>query len=55
VPFAIPLLSANWQKEAEWVHTGSDRPYHYDGSVVWFNRIGKAMRDAMLEVLKNPQ
>lgn len=45
----------NWQNEAEWVHTGSDRPYHYYGSAIWFNRIGKAMGEAMLELLENPQ
>jgi hypothetical protein len=42
----------NWQKNPEWSHTGSDRPYHYYGSAIWFNRIGKAMGEAMLELLK---
>ncbi|GDY22291.1 sialate O-acetylesterase [Verrucomicrobiota bacterium] len=42
----------NWQKNPEWSHTGSDRPYHYYGSAIWFNRIGKAMGDAMLDLLK---
>jgi len=50
---AAEAMFPNWQKEPEWVHTGSDRPYHYYGSAIWFNRIGKAMGDAMLELLKN--
>lgn len=50
---AAEAMFPNWQKEPEWVHTGSDRPYHYLGSAIWFNRMGKAMGDAMLELLKN--
>ena len=42
----------NWQKELEWEHTGSDRPYHYFGSAIWFTRIGHAMGESMLELLK---
>ena len=42
----------NWQKNPEWSHTGSDRPYHYYGSAIWFNRIGKAMGESVLELLK---
>jgi len=45
----------NWQKEPEWVHTGSDRPYHYYGSAIWFNRIGKAMGEALLGLLASPE
>ena len=42
-----------WQKHIEeWNKVGSDRPYHYLGSAIWFNRIGKAMGEAMLELLK---
>jgi alpha-galactosidase len=52
---AAEALFPNWQNEPEWVHTGSDRPYHYYGSAIWFNRIGKAMGDTMLELLKHPQ
>ena len=52
---AAEAMFPNWQKEPEWVHTGSDRAYHYYGSAIWFNRIGKAMGDAMLELLKNPR
>ena len=42
----------NWQKEPEWEHTGSDRPYHYFGSAIWFTRIGHAMGESMLGLLK---
>ncbi len=49
---AAEEMFPNWQKNAEWSHTGSDRPYHYYGSAIWFNRIGKAMGDAMLDLLK---
>jgi len=43
-----------WQKHIEeWKKVGSDRGYHYLGSAIWFNRIGKAMGEAMLELLKN--
>ena len=52
---AAETMFPNWQKEPEWVHTGSDRPYHYYGSAIWFNRIGKAMGDAMLELMKQPK
>ncbi len=50
---AAEAMFPNWQKEPEWAHTGSDRPYHYYGSAIWFNRIGKAMADAMLELMNN--
>jgi len=42
-----------WQKHIEeWKKVGSDRGYHYLGSAIWFNRIGKAMGEAMLELMK---
>ena len=47
---AAEEMFPNWQKNPEWSHTGSDRPYHYYGSAIWFNRIGKAMGDAMKEL-----
>lgn len=50
---AAEAMFPNWQNEAEWVHTGSDRPYHYYGSAIWFNRIGKEMGEAMLELLED--
>ncbi|MBP87490.1 MAG: sialate O-acetylesterase [Planctomycetaceae bacterium] len=36
----------------EWKKVGSDRPYHYLGSAIWFNRIGKGFGEAMLELMK---
>lgn len=48
---AAEEMFPTWQKNAEWVHTGSDRPYHYYGSAIWYNRIGKAMGEAMLGLL----
>ncbi len=49
---AAEEMFPTWQKNAEWVHTGSDRPYHYYGSAIWYNRIGKALGESMLELLK---
>lgn len=44
-----------WKENAEqWKHIGGDFPYHYLGSAIWFNRIGKSMGDAMLELTRNP-
>jgi hypothetical protein len=37
----------------EWEKVGSDRPYHYLGSAIWFNRIGHAFAEEMLVLLKN--
>ena len=31
---------------------GSDRPYHYLGSAIWYTRIGHSMGEAMLELLE---
>jgi len=46
-------LFPTWQKNQEqWKLVGGDRPYHYLGSAIWFNRIGKAMGDTMLELMK---
>lgn len=41
----------NWKQNKDWPLTGGDHPYHYLGSAIWFNRIGKAMGDAMKELL----
>ncbi len=41
-----------WQDHFEaWQKVGSDRPYHYLGSAIWFNRIGRAFGETMLELL----
>ena len=52
---AAEELYPTWQKNFEqWKLTGGDRAYHYLGSAIWFNRIGKAMGEAMLELMKTP-
>jgi len=49
---AAEKLYPHWRDNfEEWEKTGSDRGYHYLGSAIWFNRIGKAMGKAMLEML----
>ena len=46
-------LFPDWQKHFdEWKKVGSDRPYHYLGSAIWFNRIGKGFGEAMLELME---
>jgi alpha-galactosidase len=50
---AAEELYPTWQKDLEaWKLVGGDHAYHYLGSAIWFNRIGKAMGEAMLELLK---
>lgn len=50
---AAEELYPTWQKNFEkWKLVGGDRGYHYLGSAIWFNRIGKAMGEAMLELMK---
>ncbi len=45
-------LFPDWQDHLdEWKKVGSDRPYHYLGSAIWFNRIGNAFGQAMLELM----
>jgi alpha-galactosidase len=43
------------QNKEQWDRVGGDFAYHYLGSAIWFNRIGKAMGEAMLELLKDRQ
>ncbi len=47
-------LFPKWREKSEqWKVTGGDFPYHYLGSAIWFNRIGKTMGEAMVELIKN--
>jgi alpha-galactosidase len=39
------------QNEEAWELVGSDHPYHYLGSAIWFQRIGHAFGEAMLELV----
>ncbi|MEE8451652.1 MAG: sialate O-acetylesterase [Thermoguttaceae bacterium] len=49
---AAEELYPKWQDNFEqWEKTGSDRGYHYLGSAIWFNRIGRGMGDAMLQLI----
>jgi alpha-galactosidase len=49
-------LYPKWRENPEqWKLVGGDHPYHYLGSAIWFNRIGKALGDAMIELLKAQQ
>jgi len=41
----------NWSKNPDWAKTGSDRPYHYFGSAIWYTRIGHAAGESMLELI----
>lgn len=46
-------LFPTWKQNVEqWNLVGSDRPYHYYGSAIWYTRIGHGMGEAMLELLK---
>jgi alpha-galactosidase len=49
---AAEELYPKWRENVEqWKLTGGDFAYHYMGSAIWFNRIGKAMGEAMKELL----
>jgi hypothetical protein len=53
---AAEELFPRWRENtAEWDKVGGDFPYHYLGSAIWFNRIGKSLAEAMLELHKNPK
>ena len=50
---AAAKLYPTWRDHiAEWEKVGSDHRYHYLGSAIWFNRMGKAFGEAMLELMK---
>ena len=52
---AAEKLYPHWRENVEeWEKTGSDFGYHYMGSAIWFTRIGGAMADAMLDLMKIP-
>ena len=52
---AAEELFPGWQDHfEEWKKVGSDRPYHYLGSAIWFNRIGKSMGETMLDLMNSP-
>ncbi|MFN3244201.1 MAG: sialate O-acetylesterase [Planctomycetota bacterium] len=48
---AAAKLYPEWKKRfEEWERTGSDHPYHYLGSAIWYSRIGFALADAVIEL-----
>ncbi len=50
---AAEALYPTWKENfEEWKKVGSDRPYHYLGSAIWYTRIGHGMGKGMLELLK---
>jgi alpha-galactosidase len=50
---AAEELYPNWRKNfKQWELTGSDFGYHYMGSAIWFNRMGRAFGDAAVEIIK---
>lgn len=41
-----------WQKNLEeWKKVGSDRPDHYLGSGIWYDRVGQMAGGSMVELL----
>jgi alpha-galactosidase len=50
---AAEALYPDWRKEPEkWKTVGGDFAYHYLGSAIWFTRIGHAMGEAMIELMR---
>lgn len=51
---AAEELYPEWRDRfEEWQKVGGDRAYHYLGSAIWFNRIGGAMADGIVELMEN--
>ena len=49
VDTAAETLFPEWkERREEWDGTGSDHPYHYLGSAIWFTRMGRAFAEAMI-------
>ena len=52
VDTAAEDLYPTWKENVEtWETVGSDHPYHYLGSAIWFSRMGDAFAEAMLELM----
>lgn len=48
---AAEAVYPTWKKDIPaWEKVGSDHGYHYLGSAIWFNRMGKAFGKAILEL-----
>ena len=49
---AAEELFPTWQQnQEEWKKVGSDRPYHYLGSGIWYGRIGKKAGELMVGMM----
>lgn len=46
---AFPTWRDNFE---EWKKIGSDRPYHYLGSTIFFSRVGRGFGETMLKLIK---
>ncbi|MDG1324126.1 MAG: sialate O-acetylesterase [Opitutales bacterium] len=46
---AFPTWRDNFE---EWQKIGSDRPYHYLGSTIFFSRVGRGFGETMLKLIK---
>ncbi|MCA9297815.1 MAG: hypothetical protein KDA28_02045, partial [Phycisphaerales bacterium] len=52
VDTAAEALYPEWKERTdEWDRVGSDHPYHYLGSAIWFTRIGHALAEATLDLM----
>ncbi|MGJ8696981.1 MAG: sialate O-acetylesterase [Verrucomicrobiaceae bacterium] len=50
---AADALFPSWKENLdEWNKTGSDRPYHYYGSGIWYGRIGRQAGEEMIKLLR---
>ena len=50
---AAEALYPTWRDNVEeWEKVGSDHPYHYLGSAIWFNRMGHAFGEALLDLMR---
>ena len=48
---AAEQLYPTWKDNVErWEQVGSDHPYHYLGSAIWYTRIGRASAEALIEL-----
>ncbi|MEL6110322.1 MAG: sialate O-acetylesterase [Planctomycetota bacterium] len=52
---AAEQLYPSWRDNLDqWEKTGSDHPYHYLGSAIWYTRIGRECANAMIDLHGRP-
>lgn len=50
---AAEEIFPKWKEDQEaWKKVGSERPYHYFGSGIWYTRIGHGMGESMIGLMK---